>query len=60
MASAAGIKLGPVVRVSDLSSYSRYPSPMMYASGAALKDSSQVPVGEMTVQVGVEVDFTIG
>jgi uncharacterized protein YggE len=60
MASAAGIKLGPVIRVSDLSSYSRYPSPMMYASGAALKDSSQVPVGEMTVQVGVEVDFTIG
>jgi uncharacterized protein YggE len=59
MASAAGVKLGPVVRVSDLSSYSRYPSPMMYASGAALKDSSQIPVGELTVQVSVEVDFTL-
>jgi uncharacterized protein YggE len=59
MANAAGIKLGPVVRVSDLSSYSRYPSSVMYASGAALKDSSQVPVGELTVQVSVEVDFTI-
>lgn len=59
MADAAGVKLGPVMRISDLSSYSRYPSPMMYASGAALKDSSQIPVGELTVQVSVEVDFTL-
>jgi uncharacterized protein YggE len=59
MASAAGVKLGPVVRVSDQSSYSRFPTPMMY-SGAAMKDTStQIPVGELTVQVSVEVDFTI-
>jgi uncharacterized protein YggE len=59
MASAAGVKLGPVVRVSDQSSYSRFPTPMMY-SGAAMKDmSTQIPVGELTVQVSVEVDFTI-
>ena len=57
MASAAGVKLGPVVRVSDLSSNSRYPSPISYAGAA--RDSSQVPVGELTVQVSVEVDFTI-
>jgi uncharacterized protein YggE len=60
MASAAGVKLGPVVRVSDLSSYSRFPTPQRY-SGAAMTDSStQIPVGELTVQVSVEVDFTIG
>jgi uncharacterized protein YggE len=59
MASAAGVKLGPVVRVSDLSSYSRFPTPQRY-SGAAMTDSStQIPVGELTVQVSVEVDFTI-
>jgi len=58
MANAAGVKLGPVVRISDLSSYSRYPSPMAYA-GPASKDATQVPVGELTVQVSVEVDFTI-
>jgi uncharacterized protein YggE len=60
MASAAGVKLGPVVRVSDLSSYSRFPTSQRY-SGAAMTDSStQIPVGELTVQVSVEVDFTIG
>jgi uncharacterized protein YggE len=59
MASAAGVKLGTVVWVSDLSSYSRYPSPVNL-QGAALKDSTQIPVGELTVQVAVEVNFTIG
>jgi len=58
MAAAAGVKLGPVVRVSDLSSYSRYPSPMVY-QGAPAKDSTQIPVGELTVQVAVEVNFAI-
>ena len=59
MASAAGVKLGPILRISDLSSSSRFPTPLMY-TGAAVKDSStQIPVGELTVQVAVEVDFTI-
>jgi len=58
MASAAGVKLGPVVRVTDLSTYSRYPTPLSF-QGAAMKDSTQIPVGELTVQVAVEVNFTI-
>lgn len=58
MASAAGVKLGPVVRVSDVSSSYRYPQPLSFGA-AAIKDSSQIPVGELTVQVAVEVDFTI-
>jgi uncharacterized protein YggE len=62
MALAAGVTLGPVVRVSDLS-FTGYPSPMMYAykdlaSGGA--QSSQVPAGSLDVQVTVEVDFAIG
>lgn len=56
MASAAGLKLGPVVRVSDLSL--RYPSPLVY-QGAPARDSTQIPVGELTVQVAVEVNFAI-
>lgn len=58
MASAAGVKLGQVIRISDLSSSSRYPVPMMYG-GAAARDTTQVPVGELDVQVSVEVDFAI-
>lgn len=58
MASAAGIRLGPVVRVSDLSSSSRFPTPISF-QGAAAKDTTQIPVGELTVQVAVEVNFTI-
>ncbi len=59
MASAAGVKLGPVVRVSDLSSYSR--PPVDYAVGAAAAaPSTQIPVGQMDVQVMVEVDFALG
>jgi uncharacterized protein YggE len=58
MANAAGVKLGSVVRISDLSTASRYPAPVDYA-GAALPASTQVPVGQLDVQVTVEVDFTI-
>jgi uncharacterized protein YggE len=58
MASAAGVKLGQVTRVSDLSSYSRGPAPMSLGATAA-KDATQIPVGELEVQVSVEVDFTI-
>jgi len=57
MASAAGVRLGQVIQVSDLSSSSRYPSPISY--GAAQSVPTQVPVGELNVQVTVEVDFAI-
>ena len=59
MASAAGVKLGQVVRVSDVSSYTRFPGPMAYQAAAGVRDSTQVPVGELMLQVGVEVNFTI-
>lgn len=58
MASAAGVKLGQVIQVSDLSTNARIPSPLAY-SGAA-KAPTEVPVGELDVQVTVEVDFAIG
>lgn len=58
MASAAGVRLGQVIQVSDLSSGSRVPAPLQY-SGAAVTAPTQVPVGELDVQVSVEVDFAI-
>lgn len=58
MASAAGVKVGQVIRVSDLSTASRYPMPFDLKAGAA-PVSTQVPVGELDVQVTVEVDFAI-
>jgi uncharacterized protein len=59
MASAAGVRLGQVIQVSDLSSSSRVPSPINYG-GAAASVPTQVPVGQLDVQVSVEVDFAIG
>ena len=56
MASAAGVKLGPVIRISDLSTSSR--APIGYAASAAAP-VTQVPVGQMDVQVTVEVAFAI-
>ena len=47
-----------VIRVSDLSSGSRTPMPINYA-GVALSAPTQVPVGELDVQLRVEVDFAI-
>lgn len=58
MASAAGVKLGQVIRVSDLGSSSRGPFPVAYAAADA-KAPTQVPVGQLNVQVTVEVDFSI-
>lgn len=58
MAAAAGVRLGQVIQVSDLASYSRFPAPASY--GAAQSAPTQVPVGELQVQVTVEVDFAIG
>jgi uncharacterized protein YggE len=57
MASAAGVRLGQVIQISDLSTQSRYPQPV--SLGAAEKAPTQVPVGELEVQVTVEVDFAI-
>jgi len=57
MASAAGVKLGKVLRVSDLSSYG-FRSQTYDVAGAA-PASTQVPVGQLDVQVSVEVDFAI-
>lgn len=57
MASAAGVKVGQVLQVSDLSSTSRVPYPFV-ASGASAAPT-QVPVGQIDVQVSVEVDFAI-
>lgn len=58
MATAAGVRLGQVVRVSDLSSSSV--PPMGYAVPAARAVETVVPVGQMDVQVSVEVDFALG
>lgn len=57
MAGAAGVKLGKVLRVSDLS-FSGYPSASYDIRGAA-PAATQVPVGQLDVQVSVEVDFAI-
>jgi uncharacterized protein len=57
MASAAGIRLGQVIRVSDLTS-SGSPS-ARFDVGAAAPAATQLPVGELNVAVTVEVDFAI-
>jgi uncharacterized protein YggE len=58
MAAAAGVKLGQVLLVSDLSTYSVGPAYKDFAGGAA-STSSQLPVGQLDVQVTVEMDFAI-
>jgi uncharacterized protein YggE len=57
MANAAGVKLGQVIRVSDLT-FSGYPS-TGYDLRAAAPAATQLPVGELTVAITVEVDFAI-
>ena len=57
MAGAAGVKLGKVLRISDLS-FSGYPSAVYDLKGGA-PAATQVPVGQLDVQVSVEVDFAI-
>lgn len=56
MASAAGVKLGQVLRVSDLATTTRYPAPVSFGAAST---TTQVPVGELDVQASVEVDFAI-
>jgi uncharacterized protein len=60
MADAAGVKLGQVIRVTDLS-YAATPSNggLEYLRGSAAAPT-QIPVGELDVQVSVEVDFALG
>jgi uncharacterized protein YggE len=60
MASAAGVHVGQVMRISDLSASYRPPVPYdVAASPAAGTVATQVPVGQMDVSVTVEVDFAI-
>jgi uncharacterized protein YggE len=58
MAGAAGVKLGRVLRVSDLAVSGRVPPSMDFAVGAA-PAPSQLPTGQLDIQVTVEVDFAI-
>ncbi len=57
MAGAAGVKLGKVLRISDLS-FSGFSSGNYDIKGAA-PAATQVPAGQLDVQVSVEVDFAI-
>ena len=57
MASAAGISLGRVIRISDINS-SGIPS-ARFDVGSAAPAATQLPVGELNVTVSVEVDFAI-
>ena len=59
MATAAGVKLGSVLRVSDLSTGGASPTFKDFAPAAG-SATTQVPVGQLDVQVTVEVDFAIG
>ncbi len=59
MAGAAGVKLGSVLRVSDLSTSGGAPAYRDFAPAAG-STATQVPVGELDIQVTVEVDFAIG
>ncbi len=58
MASAAGVRLGQVLRVSDVSTAT--PPPIMYAGAALPSAGTQVPVGQVDVQVSVEFDYALG
>jgi uncharacterized protein len=58
MAAAAGVKLGQVVRISDIT-VSGYPS-ARYDISAAAPASTQVPVGELNLTISVEVAYAIG
>ena len=59
MASAAGVQLGAVIRVTDTASNYRAPYGYSLAAPAADKAVTQVPLGELDVQVTVEVDYAI-
>jgi uncharacterized protein YggE len=58
MVGAAGVKLGQVIRISDLT-FSGYPSAKYAIDGAAAPAPTQLPVGELSITVTVEVDYAI-
>jgi uncharacterized protein YggE len=58
MATAAGVKLGQVVRVSDVT-FSGSPAARFDFSGAA-PASTQLPVGDLNLSISVEVAYAIG
>jgi uncharacterized protein YggE len=58
MAAAAGVKVGTVLIISDLSSSGPI-GPTRDFAGAAIPAASQVPVGQLDIQVTVEVEFAI-
>ncbi len=59
MAGAAGVKLGSVLRVSDLATSGGSPAYKDFAPAAG-STATQLPVGQLDIQVTVEVDFAIG
>ena len=60
MASAAGVQLGQIIRIADSSSSYRTPNPYSLGAGAADKAvPTQVPVGDLDIQITVEVDYSI-
>lgn len=60
MASAAGVRLGQVVLVSDLFTYGGGPIYRnLGGAAAAAPSATQLPVGQLDIQVTVEVDFAI-
>lgn len=59
MADAAGVRLGQVMRVSDISSYGTTPVLGYAAGSAAASVPTQIPAGQLDVEVTVEVDFAI-
>lgn len=58
MATAAGVKLGQVVRISDVT-FSGFPSARFDLSGAA-PVATQIPVGDLNLSISVEVAYAIG
>jgi uncharacterized protein YggE len=58
MAKAAGVQLGPVLRITDQTTVSRPPM-YNYAPNAMASDRTNVPVGELDVTVQVEVDYAL-
>jgi uncharacterized protein YggE len=56
MAAAAGVKVGPVLKISDLSTSGGY---VPYAAASAADRATQLPVGSLDVSASVEVDFAI-
>ena len=55
MASAAGVKVGPILRISDLSTSSG----LLPSLALGADKTTQLPIGAIDVSVSVEVDFAI-